>query len=69
MKTNPLVDKDTEKEIVKMRKKGLSMSDIASELNLSEKTVRKVAVLKKCTDKDFIEHLAQETWLSEEYIE
>ena len=36
MKTNPLVDKDTEKEIVKMRKKGLSMSDIASELNLSE---------------------------------
>ena len=55
MKTNPLVDKDTEKEIVKMRKKGLSMSDIASELNLSEKTVRKVSVLKKCTDKDFIE--------------
>ena len=55
MKTNPLVDKDTEKEIVKMRKKGLSMSEIASELNLSEKTVRKVAALKKCTDKDFIE--------------
>lgn len=55
MKTNPLVDEDIEKEIVKMRKKGLSMSDIASELNLSEKTVRKVATLKKCTDKDFIE--------------
>lgn len=55
MKTNPLVDKDTEKEIVKMRKKGFSIPDIASELNLSEKTVRKVAALKKCTDRDFIE--------------
>lgn len=55
MKTELLVNKETEKEIVKMRKKGISIKEIAEQLSLSEKTVKAVAVSKKCTDKDLIE--------------